>query len=75
MAEDYYKTIEIKEHPSTTRAVLQTVTILLLAISAVLATVRASLAFIPYLTIKKQQERNLGWTKVPDWPRVIWKMI
>jgi len=29
MAEDYYKTIEVKEHPSLTRAVLQTVDILL----------------------------------------------
>jgi len=60
MAEYYYKTIEIKELPSITLAVLQTVGILLLAISAVLATARASLAFIPYLTIKKQQQRNLG---------------
>jgi len=27
MAQDYYKTIEVKEHPSLTRAVLQTVSI------------------------------------------------
>jgi len=29
MAQDCYKTIEVKEHPSFTRAVLQTVNILL----------------------------------------------
>jgi len=64
----------IKEHPNLTWAVLQTISSLLLGISAALATVRVSLAFIPYLTNKKQQERNLGWTKVPQWPRVIWKI-
>jgi len=53
MAEDYYKTIEVKEHPSLTRVVLQTVSILLHGISAALAKVRANLAFIPYLTNKK----------------------
>ena len=54
------QTIEIKKHPSLTRAILQTVRILLHGIFAALATVRASLAFIPYLTSKKQEERNLG---------------
>jgi len=52
--------IEIKQHPSLTRAVLQNVSVLLHGISAALATVRASLAFIQHLTSKKQQERKLG---------------
>jgi len=43
-------------------------------ISPALATVQTSLAFTPYLTHKKQQETDLGWTKVPHWSRVIWKM-
>jgi len=72
-ARDCYKTIEVKEHPSLTRAVLQTVNILFHWISAALATAQASLVFTPYRTHEKQQERDLGWTKVPHWPRVIWK--
>jgi len=43
-------------------------------ISAAVATVWASLAFTLYLTHKKQQEIDPGWTKVPHWPCVIWKM-
>jgi len=74
MAQDCYKTAEVKGHPSLIRAVLQTVNILFHWISVALATVQASFVFTPYLTHKKQQERDLGWTKVPYWPRVIWKM-
>jgi len=54
MAQDCDKTIEAKEHPNLTRAVLQTVNILLHWISvALLATVQASLVFSPYLAHKK----------------------
>ena len=60
MAQDNYKTIEVKEHPGLTRAVLHTVNILLNCISAALAKVQASLVFIPYLNHKKHQARDLG---------------
>ena len=42
LAQDYCKTTEVKEHPSLTRAVLQTVNILLHWLSVDLATVQAS---------------------------------
>jgi len=64
MAQDCYKTVELTKHPSLTRAMLQTVNILLHWISAALATVQASLVFTPYLTHEKQQEGDLGWMKV-----------
>jgi len=57
MAQDYSKTIEVKENTSLTRAVLQTINIFLHLLSAALAIVQASLAFTPYLTHEKQQER------------------
>ena len=65
MGQDCYKTTEVKKDPSSTRARLQTVNILLHWISVALATVQASLVFTPYLTHKKRRERDLGWTKVP----------
>ena len=74
MAQDCYKTIEVKEYPTLTRAVLQTVNILLHWISSALATVQASLVFTRYLIHKKQPEGDLGWIKVRHWPRVIWNM-
>jgi len=76
MAQDKIATkqLEVKEHPSWTPAVLQTVNILLHWIYAALATVQASLVFTPYLTRKKQQERDLDWMKVPHWPCATWKM-
>jgi len=46
MPQDCCKTIEVKEHPSLTRAVLQAVNFLLHWISV----------FTPHLTHKKQQE-------------------
>jgi len=58
MALDCYKTIEVREHPSLTRALLQTVNVLLHWISAALATVQAGLVFTPYLTHKKQREHG-----------------
>ena len=64
MAQDCYKTTEGKEYPRLTRAALQTVNILLNWIFTALATVQASLVFTPYLTHKKQQERDLEWTNV-----------
>jgi len=66
MAQDCYKTTEVIEHPSLTRAVLQTVNILLHWIYAALAAVQASLVFTPYLTNKKQQERDVGWKYFTD---------
>ena len=41
-----------------------------------IATVQARLVFTPYLTVtnKKHQEIDLGWTKIPHWPGVIWKI-
>jgi len=60
MAQNCYKTVEVKEHPTLTRAVLQTVNILLHWISSALAAVQASLVFTPYLTHKKQPEGDLG---------------
>ena len=60
MAQDCYKTLEVKEHPTLTREVLQTVNILFHWISSALATVQASLVFTPYLTHKKQPEGDLG---------------
>jgi len=56
-----------------TRGVTE-VNILLHWMSVALATVQARLVFTPYLTHKKQKERDLGWTKVHHWPRIIWKM-
>ena len=32
---------------------------------------QTSIVFTPYLTHKKQQERDLGWTKVPHWPPLL----
>jgi len=76
MAQGCYKTIEVKKHLSVTCAVLQTVNILLHWISAALATVQASLVFTPYLTHKKQQERDPSWTKAPHCSclvaRIVW---
>jgi len=46
MAQDCCKTIEVKEHPSLTRVVLQAASVLLHWISV----------FTPHLTDKKQQE-------------------
>jgi len=61
MARDCYKTVEVKEHPSLTRVVSQTVNILLHWNYVALAAVQASLVYIPYLTHKKKQERDLSW--------------
>ena len=49
--------------------VLQIVNTLHHLISAAFVTVLANLVFAPYLTHKKQQERDLGLTF--HWPRVI----
>jgi len=58
MAQDCYKTIEVKEDPSLTRMVLQTVNILLHWISAALTTVQASLVFPSYLPIKSNKRET-----------------
>jgi len=50
MAEDYHKTIEVKEHPILTCAVLETADILLHWISAELPPAQVSLVFTTYLT-------------------------
>ena len=60
MLQDCYKTIEVKEHPSVTCAVLQAVNILLHWLSAALTTVQVNFVFIPYLTNKKQRETELN---------------
>jgi len=60
MAVDCYKTIEVTEHPSLTRAVLQTVNVLLLWGYSAGYNLHwgYSLVFTPYLTQKNQQEHG-----------------
>ena len=58
MAQDCYKTIEVKEHLSLTRAVLQIVNIFSHWMSVALDTVQASLVFTPYLTHKSNNRET-----------------
>jgi len=58
MAQDCFKTIEVKEKLSLTRAVLQTVNILPHWMSIAMATVQASLVFTPYLTLKSNKRET-----------------
>jgi len=58
MAQDCFKTIEVKENLSLTRAVLQTVNILSHWMSVALATLQASFVFTPYLTHKSNKRET-----------------